>query len=97
VQPAAFGEASMNSSASPLVFPCDFPIKAFGSGDDFVELVIELIGQHAPGLDTRGVRVQDSRNGRYRAVTVVVHAQSRPQLDAIYSSLSAHERVVMAL
>ncbi len=83
---------------SLLEFPCDFPIKAMGyRSDDFQPLVVELVRRHAPDLDPTKLRIQDSREGRYRSVTVTVRATSREQLDAIYRDLSGHERVVMVL
>lgn len=82
---------------SLLEFPCEFPIKAFGEGDDFAALIAALVGAHVPGLDPARVRVARSRSGRWLAVTVTVTAQSRAQLDAIYRDLSAHARVKMAL
>lgn len=84
-------------SDSLLEFPCDFPIKAFGEGDDFEALIVGLVRTHAPDLDPARVRVAASRTGRYVAVTVVVPAHSRAQLDAIYRDLSGHARVKMAL
>jgi putative lipoic acid-binding regulatory protein len=83
---------------STLQFPCDFPIKAMGyRTDDFHIVVITIVQRHAPQLDAHKVRVQDSRNGRYRSVTVVVRAKSRDQLDAIYRDLTDNDQVVMAL
>ncbi len=81
-----------------MEFPRDFPIKAMGrGGTTFDAVVVEIVRRHAPDLDPAQVRAQDSRNGNYRAVTVVVRATSRAQLDAIYLALSSHEAVVMAL
>lgn len=89
----------MNSSEdSLLVFPCDFPIKAFGlAANDFDALVVELIRRHAPDLSEGAVSSRLSRQGKYVAVTITVTATSREQLDAIYRELSACEQVLMAL
>jgi putative lipoic acid-binding regulatory protein len=88
----------MATENSTLEFPCSFPIKAMGRlTDDFQQLVIEIVRRHAPELDENEVRFQDSRNGRYRSVTVVVLADSRDQLDAIYRDLTQDDRVIMAL
>ncbi|KPJ93840.1 MAG: transcriptional regulator, partial [Gammaproteobacteria bacterium SG8_15] len=38
-----------------------------------------------------------SSNGKYVSITVIVNAQSREQLDAIYQALTDHEHVIMAL
>lgn len=88
----------MNQDDSPFEFPCDFPIKAFGQDTgDFDELVLELVGRHAPELTREQLSTRSSSGGRYLSVTVHLRAESRDQLDRIYESLSAHERVLAAL
>ncbi len=86
------------SNESPLQFPCEFPIKIMGAGTPgFRGLVMDLVRRHAADLDEGRVRVRDSRTGRYQSVTVVVNAQSRAQLDAIYRELSGHPDIAMVL
>ncbi len=81
-----------------LEFPCDFPIKAFGyDTGDFGTLVVDLIQAHAPEVTYDDMQTRSSRGGRYLAVTITVRAVSREQLDRIYHTLSAHERVLVAL
>jgi hypothetical protein len=88
----------MNNAETHLEFPCAFPIKAMGlSGTDFDLLVVEIIARHAGPLTEGAVSSRPSSNGKYISVTVTVHAESKQQLDAIYSELTAHERVLMAL
>jgi putative lipoic acid-binding regulatory protein len=83
---------------SPLVFPCAFPIKVMGAHEnEFEDFVIGLIAEHAGPLPTGSVRSRGSKNGRYLAVTVTVIAESRAQLDNIYRSLTASERVLFVL
>lgn len=83
---------------SPLTFPCEFPIKAMGKGDDDLQsLVIDIIRIHAPEVDVTQARTTASRNGRFQSVTVTIHATSRTQLDAIYGDLVKHDRVLIAL
>jgi putative lipoic acid-binding regulatory protein len=83
---------------SLLQFPCDFPIKVIGRrGDGFQRLVADIVGRHAPDLDLNTLRTRTSRNGAYQSVTLVVRADNRAQLDAIYRELTAHEQVMMAL
>jgi len=65
--------------------------------ESFEALVVEIVGRHAPDLDTRFVKVRESRGGKWLSVTVTIVAVSRDQLDAIYRDLSAHERVVWAM
>ncbi len=85
-------------SESPLQFPCEFPIKAFGlDGGDFARLVADIARRHAPGLQDSAVVSRPSKGGKYLAVTVLVQAESKAQLDAIYRDLGACPEVVMAL
>lgn len=79
-------------------FPCDYQIKAMGLDDGgFEELVVELIGRHCRGIRQDSLRTRPSRGGKYVSVSVVVEAESRAQLDAIYDELTAHEKVLMRL
>ncbi|SMF97127.1 hypothetical protein SAMN02949497_4546 [Methylomagnum ishizawai] len=86
------------SHASPLQFPCEFPIKAFGlDNGGFTQLVAEIARRHAPGLDDEAVTSRPSKGGKYLSVTLLIQAENQAQLDAIYRDLSACAEVVMAL
>ncbi|MEX2523509.1 MAG: DUF493 domain-containing protein [Gammaproteobacteria bacterium] len=75
-----------------------FPVKAMGAAEeDFDGLVVSLVRRHSPDLAESAVKTRLSRNGNYMSVTVTVEARSREQLDAIYTDLTAHERVLIAL
>jgi putative lipoic acid-binding regulatory protein len=88
----------MISAGDPMEFPCRFPIKAMGPAHaDMAAIVLEIVGRHAPGLDPTATQVRTSSGGKWLAVTVVIEAESRAQLDAIYQDLTAHESVVWAL
>ncbi|MBX9605552.1 MAG: DUF493 domain-containing protein [Gammaproteobacteria bacterium] len=88
----------MRSSDSLLEFPCDFPLKVMGlAAADFDALVRGIVGRHVAGLAPDAVRVTPSRQGKYVSLTVTVRAESQAQLDALYTELSAHERVLMVL
>ncbi len=79
-------------------FPCAFPLKAFGrNSDDFEALVVEIVRRHVPDLDDNAVSSRASHGNAYRAVTATFMAQSREQLDALYSELSSHEQILMVL
>lgn len=87
-----------DSPESPLKFPCSFPIKVMGYwAEDFDSFVVQIVRRHVGDLAEGAVTCRDSRGGKYIAVTVIVEAQSRAQLDAIYRDLSGEQRVVMAL
>ena len=88
----------MSESESLLEFPCQFPIKAMGkSRDDFDAIVVEIIRRHVPDIREGAVTSRPSKGGNYTAVTVVIEATSREQLDAIYLGLTACPDVLMAL
>lgn len=79
-------------------FPSTFPIKVMGANkDDFESLVVSIILKHAVILEEDGVHARLSREGRFISLTVRITAESQAQLDAIYTELSAHERVLMML
>ena len=86
------------TEASPLQFPCEFPIKAMGKSDCKLDIiVVEIIRKHVPDLAEGAVHTRDSKEGNYISVTVTVNATSRAQLDAIYQDLVDCEAVIMAL
>ena len=63
----------------------------------FDALVVGMVREHAPDLSEGAVSIRESRNGKYRALTVNIRATSQQQLDDIYMALSGHERVLMVL
>lgn len=88
----------MDESASLLEFPCTFPLKIIGHGEaDFPALVVELVRTHVADLDETQITIRASRTGRYQALSVLIHAQDRAQLDALYQTLSGHPRITMVL
>lgn len=79
-------------------FPSDFPIKVMGRHDsDLRALTQAIIERHAGPLLETGVRTRTSADGNFLALTFLVHATSREQLDAIYRELTACKSVLMAL
>ena len=79
-------------------FPCSFPLKAIGrGGEDFEDVVVEIVRRHVPDLDDDAVSTRSSEPGKYLSVTVTFMAQSRAQLDALYRELSTHEQVLILL
>ena len=85
------------SEETLLEFPCPFAIKAMGKNDlEFDLLVIEIVRRHVPE-DEKAVTSRPSKDGNYLAVTVLIEATSKRQLDAIYQDLTDHPQVLMAL
>ncbi len=93
--------ATMSEPEEPqslLTFPCVFPIKVMGRREDgFAQEVSEVVLRHAPDFHPETIEMRTSRNGRYLSITVNLNARSREQLDALYSELSKHPRVMMVL
>ncbi len=82
----------------PDLYPCDFPIKIMGrTAPGFAETVAAIVRSHCQDVVESQVRVNTSRGGNYVSVTLTIQARSRAQLDALYSELHAHERVLMVL
>lgn len=80
------------------IFPSEFPIKVMGRRDsDVRELTREIVERHAGPLLDSSIRVRTSGDGNFVAVTYLVLAKSREQLDAIYRELTACKSVLMAL
>ncbi len=90
----------MTPPRSPPIqeFPSDFPIKVVGRHDRDLRTVTQaIIQRHAGPLQESNVHSRSSTDGNFLAVTYVVRASSRAQLDAIYRELSACKSVLMAL
>lgn len=88
----------MSETESLLEFPCQFAIKAMGKArDDFDAVVVEIVRRHVEDIREGAVTSRPSKGGNYTAVTVVIEATSRGQLDAIYLDLTACPDVLMAL
>jgi hypothetical protein len=87
-----------DSEITLLEFPCEFPLKAIGrEPESFEAFVLEIVHKHVLNLDDSATTSRLSNGGKYLAVTVTFTAESKAQLDALYSELSTHQRVVMLL
>jgi putative lipoic acid-binding regulatory protein len=94
--PCLKGVNNTNDNTDLLKFPCDFAIKVMGKAtEDFDLLVVEIVRRH--NLKENAVTMRSSSGGKYLSVTVSFIAQSRTQLDALYTEMSGHERVAMVL
>lgn len=86
------------SEESLLTFPCEFPIKIMGrASENFKAEVVAIVRKHAPDLSAAAVSSRPSGKGNYLAITVIVNAVSKQQLDNIYLDLNDHQAVVMTL
>ncbi|HXA36558.1 MAG TPA: DUF493 domain-containing protein [Steroidobacteraceae bacterium] len=79
-------------------FPSDFPIKVMGRRDSELRALTQvIIERHAGPLAESRIRTRTSADGNFLALTYLVHATSREQLDKIYRELTACKAVLMAL
>jgi putative lipoic acid-binding regulatory protein len=84
------------SEESPLVFPCDLPIKVFGRNNEaFRDAALAIIRAHYG--EAHRVSEQPSRQGSYLSLTVTVRAESRAEIDAVYRALVTSKQVLMVL
>jgi putative lipoic acid-binding regulatory protein len=87
-----------HSDESLIEYPCDFPIKAMGLSTDAIEdIFTAIVRRHLPHQQTFEIKRRDSKNGKYISITIILKAENRDQLDAVYQELSAHEKILMTL
>jgi uncharacterized protein len=85
-------------SETLIEFPCDFPIKVMGETlDEFTSEVIKAIQLHIPEFGAHLIEMRGSAGGKYISITCVVYVTSKPQLDDIYRTLTAHPMVKVVL
>jgi uncharacterized protein len=85
-------------STPPLEFPSDFPIKVMGRHDSNLRALTQaIVEKHAGAISDANVKTRTSADGNFLALTYVVHATSKEQLDTIYRELTACKSVLMAL
>lgn len=88
----------MSNEESLIKFPCDFTIKIFGmASDEFDAAVLMIIHKHVPQIADRAIQSRPSANGKYCALSITVHVNSKEQLDNIYLELTQSPHVLMAL
>ena len=74
------------------------PVKVFGRNEDAFQItVFEIARKHFPDFDAERVRSRLSRGDRFLSITLNLHVESRVQIDALYTELSAHDDVLMML
>jgi uncharacterized protein len=89
----------MNGNGSELLkFPCDFIIKIFGyATEEFEKAALTIVHKHVPNIAENALQLRLSKNGKYLAISVTVHVESKEQLDNIYRDLSSSPQILMAI
>jgi len=83
---------------SLITYPSAFPIKVMGpQAEGFVEAIVAVARQFDPDFDHTTVETRPSKGGNYLGITITVTATSRPQLDELYRTLTAHLMVKIVL
>lgn len=86
-----------NQEAPKIEFPCAYPIKIIGrAAPDYKMLVLSVVEKHAR-FNEKDVSMQESSNGRFQSVRVIITATGEPQLKAIFEDLKATGRVQMVI
>ena len=81
-----------------IEFPCQYPIKIICSaGEGVVERVLAVVRQHDPALDASKLVVQDSKNGWFQSLRLVMTATGEEQLQQLHLDLKATGHVHMVL
>lgn len=90
----------MSQQEPPKIeFPCpNYPVKVIGQAyDDYDRDMLRLIQQHAPDASADNMKVNDSRQGRFRSLTFYITATGVEQLSSLHRELSAHDAVKMVI
>jgi hypothetical protein len=88
----------VTGNGSAFEFPCDVPVKVFGRNEAaFRDAVIGIVRIHFPEFRERDLEQRLSRQDHYLSLTINLRVETRNQIDALYTELSAHEAVLMVL
>jgi uncharacterized protein len=81
-----------------LEFPTDFPIRIMGEAtNEFRSLAIGIVTRHFGTLAADRIEERPSSGGKYLGLTITVRAESKAQLDAVYTELTTCRQVLVAL
>jgi uncharacterized protein len=86
------------SEPAGLRFPTDYPVKVVGRPQaGFRERVHAIVLRHAPELGPERVSERLSANGNFLAISYLLRAESRAQVEALVSELQGCEGVLMLI
>ena len=79
-----------NTKEDIFNFPCEYPIKVFGTNQpDFKKTVCNIVEIHTGKLHANQTTIKYSSKSKYISITVRIIATSRQQLDAINQDLQS--------
>ena len=81
-----------------LTFPCRYDIKVIGRQSTRFEAMVQgIVTRHIETHDLLAVTRRLSGRESYLAITLIINARSRDQLDDIYRALSACDEVLFSI
>lgn len=88
----------MVTGEEALTFPTDYPVKILGRpADEFRARVHAVMLRHAPDLAADRVSERLSANGNFLAISYLLRAHSRAQIEALVTELKACDGVLLLL
>jgi len=89
---------TLESNESLIKFPCDFTLKIVGrTAGSFEKTAIDIVREYFPALKDSAIQKKASKESQYMSLSVTVHANSKPELDALYVALTSAPEVLMVL
>jgi putative lipoic acid-binding regulatory protein len=86
------------SDGAALSFPTDYPVKVVGRPEaGFRARVHALVLRHAPTLEPERVSERLSANGNFLAISYLLRAESRAQIEALVADLRRCQGVLLLL
>lgn len=88
-----------NTPGAPRIeFPCQYPVKVMGEAHATFHMeVLEVFQRHAPGVTDEHMTIRPSAKGNYVALTIVMHATGKEQLDVLFTDLKRLSAVKLVL
>ena len=88
----------ISEEESLIDFPCDFPVKVMGLAiPEFHQCILDIALKHDPRFNGDETKQRESKTGKYTSLTLNIHAENKPQLNALYQDLTDCELVLWAL
>lgn len=88
----------MSESPELLTFPTDYPIKVVGRpSPEFRARIHAVVLKHVPDVEPDRINERLSSNGNFLSISYVIRAQSREQVVALATELTASDGVLMVI
>ena len=79
-------------------FPCKLNVKAMGLAEyDLEALIVNIANTHCSEIYPDSITSKESRNGKYRSITITVQLASKHEGEQLYLALGAREEIKWTL